>query len=186
MLYLLESAHHELVCMISYPNSGSNFGLDFTKGLRLSDGLANGQLLIDFESDHESLPDYFEVDGMPIVSESFLSVWRTIPADNYQVFPISTRFPKGLGQPRYLINIIGRFACFDLERGEYKMYEGLVSRVKKLVIRENVGHLPDVFRADEYPLAIFISERVKNILGTSNLSGLVISESLNWNDRYRF
>lgn len=186
MLYLLESAHHELVSMISYPNSGSNFGLDFTKGLRLSDDLANGQLFIEFESDHESLPDYFEVDGIPIVSESFLSGWRTIPAANYQIFPISTRFPKGLGQPRYLINITGRFACFDLERGEYKLYEGMVSRVKKLVLREDVGPLPDVFRADEYPLAIFISERVKNILGTSDLSGLVISESLNWNDSYRF
>lgn len=186
MLYILESAHHELVSMISYPNSESGWGLDFTKGHRLSDNFGGGQIFIDFESDHELLPDYFEVDGIPIVSENFLNVWRATPADNYQVFPIFARFPNRVGQQCYIINVIGRVACFDFERGEYKMYEGMVSRIKKLIIREDVGPFPDIFRANEYPLAIFISERVKNIIDTSDFSGLIISEALNWNDSYRF
>lgn len=183
MYYVMETQHHELVSMISYPGIG--WGLAFTEGKYLEPNFGNGEILIEFESDHASLPDYFEVDGTPIVSEKFAQVWQSLTIANCQFFPITAKFPSRLLQGHQVLNIIGRVACIH-DASECNRYEGRIVRIKKLVLRDNLDPAVEVFRAQEHQLTILISNRIKDALQSSLLSGIRITPAANWNDGHRF
>ncbi|WP_444996732.1 hypothetical protein [Aliikangiella sp. IMCC44359] len=91
MFNILETQEHQLVGMIS--NKDSNQLPPFTKGRLINKNFYEGQLKVEFESSHGSLPDYFELDAIPIVSDKFVDFWQDLPIDNYQLFPAVIRFP---------------------------------------------------------------------------------------------
>jgi len=183
MFHILESQQHELVGMISYPDSG--WGLTFTKGSHLDPNFGGGDIVVRFDSNHDILPDYFELDGTPIVSEKFLNVWKTLQVDNYQVFPITVKFPNEELAGHYILNIVGLVACIDRDASELQMYKSRIMRILDLVLDTTQVSL-DLFRVHGYPLAIMISERMKQALEDAKLSGLLIKPTDGWNDKHRF
>lgn len=184
MFYILDSQHHKLVGMISYPNSG--WGLTFTKGELLNPNFGDGNISVKLESNLEYLPDYFELDGTPIVSEKLLNIWKSLPIDNYQEFPITVELPSRQIQGHYILNIAGLISCIDKEASDLQMYEDIViMRVLNLVL-DMTQVSADIFRIHDYPLAIMISERIKQTLDEANLSGILMKPADGWNDKHRF
>ncbi len=184
MYYILESELHTMVGMITYPNPG--WGLHFTKGVSLDSDFGEGQIFVEFEKDHDALPDYFELSKTPIVSEKFVQQLKTLPLDNYQLFPVVVKMPAGQVMGYYILNVVGRVSAVDKAASDCKMYEDDIMRLNKLVLREDLNQDLDMFRADEFPLAVFISERVKEALEAGSLSGMLIKPADGWNDKHRF
>ena len=184
MFYILESQHHKLAGMISYPDSG--WGLDFTKGKLLDPRFGEGGgISVLFESNHDVLPDYFELSATPIVSARFLDIWKSLPFDNYQVFPVNVQFPNSQLDGYYILNIVGLVSCIDREKSELQMYKHLIMRVHNLVLNQPEICL-ELFRIQEFSLAIMISERIKERLVQADLSGLLVKSAEGWNDKHRF
>lgn len=184
MYYIMDSQHHNLVSMISYPDMG--WGLHFTKGEYLPPNFGAGNILIEFESDHSALPDYFEIDGTPVVSEKFVQVWKTLPIDNYQLFPVTAKFPSFVLQGHHILNVVGREPCIDTEASDCNFYEGHIVRIQNLVLRSDINKALDLFRAEKHPLTIVISGRIKDLLQSSGLSGLLVMPADGWSDKHRF
>lgn len=183
MFYIIESQDHEWVGRISYPDSG--WGLDFNEGQSIDPHFGDGNIIVEFEADHDSLPDYFEIDGTPIVSEKFVRAWKDLPLDNYQLFPVKVKFPKSQRVGYSILNVVGLVSCMDLAASDCQMYENSVMRILNLVLDLKVTDI-ELFRSQEYPLAIFISESIHQKLEKANLSGMLIKPADGWNDLHRF
>jgi hypothetical protein len=184
MYYILESQQHALVGMITYPNPG--WGLHFTKGNLLDADFGEGQIFVEFEADHDELPDYFELSATPIVSEKFVQQLKTLPFDNYQLFPVIVKMPGGQSAGHYILNVVGRVACVDVDASDTKKYKTKIMRMNKMVLAEDLDADLNMFRANEYPLAIFISEPVRKGLEAGGLTGLLINPADGWSDSHRF
>ena len=184
MFSILETQEHQLVGMIS--NTHSMKIPRFTKGKAITDKFENGQIKVELESDHESLPDYFELDAIPIVSSKFAEIWRGLPFDNFQLFPVIVKLPSKEIGSYFILNIVGRISCIDMEKSDCNMYEHRIMRLNNLVLNYESIKESNLFRADEYPLAIFISDSIATQLSKSNLSGVLIKPTENWNDKHRF
>ncbi len=182
MFYILECEHHKLVGRISFQSSG--WGLDFTEG-ELLDPKFGGDITVEFEANHASLPDYFELDETPIVSENFIKAWKLLPVDNYQLFPVTVKFPDSQLQGYYILNVVGRVACIDLDASDLKKFKNVIVRINKLVLDADI-QMVELFRASEFPLAIFISETIQQQLSLAKLSGLLMKPADGWNDKHRF
>lgn len=184
MFSILETQEHQLVGMIS--NTASMRVPRFTKGKQIADNFENGQLKVELESDHEFLPDYFELDATPIVSGKFVELWQKLPFDNYQLFPITVKLPSREIKDYSILNIVGRISCIDMEKSDCNMYEHRIMRLNNLVLDYKSIKESNLFRAHEYPLAIFISDSIAEKLSDSGLSGMLINPAENWNDQHRF
>lgn len=184
MYYIIESQQHVLVGMISYQNSG--WGMHFTKGNLLETGFSDGPIYVELESNHDSLPDYFELTGTPIVSEKFVQQLKTLPFDTYQLFPVIVKMPDSQVMGHYILNVVGRISCVDEDASDTKNYKNKIMRMNKMVLKKDLDQNLNMFRANEYPLAILISDNVKKVLETHSLSGILINPAENWSDKHRF
>jgi hypothetical protein len=114
------------------------------------------------------LPDYFELDETPIVSERFVTAWKLLPIDNYQLFPVTVKFPNSQLQGYYILNIVGRVSCVDLDASDLNMFKNVIVRIKNLVLNPDM-QVVDLFRAQEFPLAyIYICDN-STTFGSGNL-----------------
>lgn len=86
----------------------------------------------------------------------------------------------------YILNVVGRVSCIDKDASDCKMYEDDIMRLNNLVLAKGMDQNLNLFRADEYPLAIFISEKVKERLESTSLTGVLIKPADGWNDKHRF
>jgi len=184
MYYILESQQHVLVGMISYQNAG--WGMHFTRGNMLDTGFTEGPIYVELESNHDVLPDYFELTGTPIVSEKFVQQLKTLPLDNYQLFPVIVKMPDQQIMGHYIFNVVGRISCIDVDASDTKMFKTKIMRMNKLVLKDDFTKDLALFRAHEYPLAIFISEKVKQGLEAGALTGMLINPADGWSDKHRF
>lgn len=184
MYYILESQEHVLVGMISYQNAG--WGLGFTRGDVFDSNFGEEGLCVLFEKNHAALPDYFELDATPIVSEKFVQLLKSLPVDNYQLFPVVVKFPGRQITGHYILNIVGRISCIDVAASDCKMYKNSIMRIKRLVLKADLAKNLDLFRPEEFPLAIIISERIKQGLESGSLTGMLIKPADDWSDKHRF
>lgn len=183
MFYILESQDHELVGMILF--AGSGWGLDFCEGKRVPLDFDERPIIVELQADHDELPDYFEIDGTPIVSEGFARTWRALPLDNYQLFPVLVRLPGHEISTHFILNIVGLVSCVDQNASDCQVYESSIMRILNLVVDVEATSL-ELFRAREYPLAIFISNSIRQALDDAKLSGMSIRPADGWNDLHRF
>lgn len=184
MYYILESQPHVMIGMISYQNVG--WGLGFTRGDLLDSSFGEGGICVEFEENHAALPDYFELDATPIVSERFVQQLKSLPIDNYQLFPVEVRFPGRQITGHYILNVVGLISCVDEAASECNMYKSSIMRIKHLVLKADLAKDLDLFRVEEYPLAMAISERIKQGLESGSLTGMLIMPADGWSDKHRF
>lgn len=184
MYYIIESQQHTLVGMISYQNAG--WGMHFTKGQLLDDRFSEAPIYVELESNHDVLPDYFELTGTPVVSEKFVQQINASPADNYQLFPVVVKMPDSQVMGYYIWNVVGRVDCIDVDASDTKKFKTKIMRMNKMVLKDDLNKDLMLFRAHEYPLAIFISEQVKESLQAASLTGVLINPADGWSDSHRF
>lgn len=180
--HIIDSKHHELVGMISY--NGSGWGGDFTKGNIIS--LEQDEIVVELEEDPDTIPDYFELSATPIVSSKFLELLKILPVDNYQVISVIIKINEVEKSGYYILNIIGKISCVDMEASKLKMYKSRIMRIVNLVPVFNNITEKDLFRIQEYPLAIVISNNIAKQIISANLTGINILPLEGWNDKHRF
>lgn len=184
MYYILKTEHHELAGMIDY--SGDNWGQDFNQGVPLDESFDDLKITVKLERDPDQLPDYFELDATPIISDKFVQELKHLPMNTYQLYPILIESPQGSRAGYSLLNVVGRIPCVDKRASDYTLYDGEIVRMKKMALVDNIKEERDIFRAEEYPLVIFLSERIAKALASSGLTGMQINPAEGWSDRHRF
>ncbi len=182
MHYIIDSQHHELIGMISY--NGAGWGGNFTKGNVVD--LGEERVLIELEEKPDSLPDYFELSATPIVSRAFLDVFEKLPLDNYQIIPVTVITPNTEISGHYILNILGKVSCVNMAKSTLKMYKKRIMRIVDLSPDLESISGKNLFRIQEYPLAIVISEDVSEALRSNELTGINIMPLVGWSDRHRF
>ncbi len=185
MNYVLESKKHKLVSHIVYKND-SGWGMDFLKGLPVAMPRSKDELFVEAEHKVVALPDYFEVDGVPVISERFVKAIESTGTENYQAIPINVHFEDGINSEHFLMNVIGRIKCFDEKNTDCSKFGPSVARVFRLKLDDNISHGSDLFRAKEYQEIIFINEKIKMAIDNANLSGYEVRDADGWNDSHRF
>lgn len=185
MIYILESKLHSLISYISYVEDGG-WGLDFFKGVVLNAPNNTNDLYVDAESPKTPLPDYFEVQGVPVVNKKFIAALESASVDNFQAFPIEIRFEDGVTSGHSILNIIGRSKCFDESESKLSKFGPSIARVFSLKLLDNAACGSYIFRAHEYQEVIFIQENVKAAIESANISGCEIRKADGWSDEHRF
>lgn len=185
MNYVLESKKHRLISHLSY-SQGGGWGLDFFSGAILDIPQKSDDLYVEVENSKVPLPDYFEVDGVPIVNQRFVDTISHIGVDNYQALPIEIRFTNEIEKSYYLLNVIGRSKCFDLEKTDCSKFGPSVARVFSLKLQINPANGANMFRAHEYQEVIFVSEQVKAEIEKKNITGCELRDADGWTDAHRF
>ena len=184
MYYVLESELLELVTHLVYQKD-DGFGLSFLKGGILPQNITSGDLYVEVESNAVDLPDYLEVDSVPLVNQKFLNVLIDSGVNNYQSFPVEVRFEDSVVKDRFIINVVGRIQCVDMDNTDFSKFGPVIARIFSLKLNLPDG-VPDIFRADEYQDIIFISEKLKDKIMENMITGCELRQADGWNDAHRF
>jgi len=185
MSYILESKLHNLVSHIVNQN-GSGWGLDFLKGFLVTPPVTSSELFVEVESEQVDLPDFFEVDGVPVVRSHFIKTIESAGVDNFQLIPVEIRFKNSVVKDFFLFNVIGRVKCFDENKTDCSKFGPSIARIFSLKLVSNPAYGNHMFRAHEYQDVIFITEQVKIEIEKANISGCEIRNADGWNDEHRF
>jgi|GEM_PF-1724528 len=87
-----------------------------------------------------------------------------------------TRKPKHY----WLVNLLNNVACFDWEKSDYTLYdETLVGRkainsIEKLAIKEEKVNGRNIFRIEEKPVSIYISQKLKDAMEEHGITGYAL------------
>jgi len=185
MIYTLESKLHTLVSYISY-SEGEGWRLDFLKGLLLDVPQKKDAIFIEVENPKVPLPDYFDVQGVPIVNKKVIDALESVAVDNFQAFPVEIHFEDGITSGYFLLNVVGRLECIDLSLSKVSKFGPCIARIFDLKLVENAADGCYMFRAHEYQEIIFIHEHVKKEIEKANISGCEIWNADGWSDAHRF
>lgn len=186
MLFVLESHLIELVSGLVH-TAGDGFGIDFMKGTEAPTPPRDpNQFRVDIESNLAPLPDYFEVGGTPVVTTRCLEALQTVAGSSVQSFPVPIQFRNSTVQGHHVINVTRRVKCVDEVKSELSRLYSHIFRIHNLRLRKDLGDGHDMFRADEYPEVIFISQRVKTALERYKISGCRLQSAEGWSDAHRF
>ena len=184
MYYVLESKNIQLVAHLIY-RADDGWGLSFQKGGEIPPLSKNSDLFVEVESRVIDIPDYTEVDGVPLVSAKFLEVLEKVGVKNYQSFPAEVRFKKTFIKDRFIINVVDMLECFDMEKSEYSTFGPCIVRMHSLQLKLK-NDTPSMFRAEEYPCVIFISEKLKTEIERFQIEGCELRPADGWGDGHRF
>lgn len=113
----------------------------------------------------------------PLVSDKLKEVLLLIvPEEQIQFIPVEVS-----NKMYWLINVLNNIDCFDREKSEYTTYtSGALRKITKGVLRSELLEGIDLFRVAGRYVDIFISEKLKNSLEESNITGIEIIENDNW------
>ncbi len=185
MYYVLEADHRALVTHLNY-TQGGGWGLDFLYGHLVEIPKNQGDLYVTVEHTQIDLPDYIEVDGVPIVTDKFIDILDTAGVDSFQAIPVEIRFEDGVQNDRFLINVVGRISCIDEDVSDCSKFGPCIARIFNLKLNENAPKGAFVFRADEYQEIIFLKEHVKVAIEGAGITGCELRLADGWNDAHRF
>lgn len=164
------------------------------EGARAPDKYLEGQILAPDElpvNPHVAVemapnvyPDYFELQGVPIVSERLVVALRGAGITNFDAYPAPVVEAKRTVRGHYFLNVIGRVGCLDDAATKGTRYRGRLVRVDALAVDEARARGQHLFRLREKQTLILVSERVQRAL--RGLSGAVVKQAQGWTDRDRF
>jgi hypothetical protein len=132
----------------------------------------------------ERYPDYFELQGVPIVSTRLVEALRGAGVVNFKTYDAPIVDDTGTTGGHCFLNVLGRVACLDRARTKATEYRGRLVRVKSLAIEESRASGQDLFRLHEKESLILVSSRVHAAL--AGLSGAVLKPAQGWSDQDRF
>lgn len=185
--YSVLEANNDLkkVCYLQY-NSEKGWGLDFLAGHSIEDTIHQDSIRVDFECERTDLPDYFEVDGVPVANHKLINAFEEAEEQNFQAFPVDLHFEDGIVSGYYIFNIIGLISCIDLEATKSTKFGPSIARILDLKLKQESGYNATMFRDQKYKEIIFISENIKNRIQQNSITGCEITTADGWNDSHRF
>lgn len=126
--------------------------------------------------------DFQRIFRQCLFSTKFQKTLKDIGVDNIQYFPAKVIYePTGKEVEYKIANVIGVVKALDTEASILKSDKcGFAYYIKKLVLKENKLHNLDFFRLYEMMDLIVVSQRIADILNTSNLTGIRIIETSEW------
>lgn len=108
-----------------------------------------------------------------IISEKFKIALEEIKVEGLQYLPVSIvnkRNGVRLGN-YYVINICNLIDAIDIEESEcFEIGNGLYSFITYAIRKEKANGL-DIFRTKQDNIPIFISERIRNVIKSNNITG---------------
>jgi hypothetical protein len=121
--------------------------------------------------------------SFPVVSEK-LKICIEKSGDKNAVFHKVDMIALGkdeisLEQSYYFMNILNRVDCFDLEKSEYttdKEYPSVITKVKKIYLDSSRVGDRQIFRIKQDSFLIIISEKLKKIIESENITGIKIDK----------
>lgn len=117
----------------------------------------------------------FTAHGEPIVAQSIGALIEQMAPGQVQRIPAIIDGASADMEPREVLNVLARVACIDLERSYTEVHPDNPNHyrmVANMHLRPESTHGLEVFRVDEWPLAIVVSERVKVALERVRATGL--------------
>ena len=135
----------------------------------------------DYDSkDGKILSDFVgNIYGWPIVSLEGANLLKSIVTDtSIQLLPIMVRDKRNEGQEAecFIVNILNLVEeAFDYDHSQYTFFElddeKILSVTHYSLISNRINDF-DIFRISENPVAVFVSELVKNRIEQAELTGL--------------
>jgi len=120
--------------------------------------------------------------GIPVFSARLRSALERVGVSGIQFLPVQVFRPGGETVPGYAIaNIVERRAALvraqshvDVFPEDYFLPEqrGKIVGLRRVVLNRNVLVDTDVFRLDEYPLRIYVSEKFRRAFDDGGFTGL--------------
>ncbi|MBU3661258.1 MAG: hypothetical protein FGM14_15405 [Flavobacteriales bacterium] len=119
--------------------------------------------------------------SQPLVSDKLKEILlQFIPNTQIQFLPVKVH-----KKTYWLLNVLNNLSCFDWDRSVYTTYSsGVLRKVKKGVLKSELLDGIDIFRVEEKPIDIFISEKLKTALEENNITGISIVENDNWDQTW--
>jgi hypothetical protein len=130
-------------------------------------------------------PDYFTLQQIPIASKLFVAALRSLAA-NFEAFPTrifeieSGRSLDGF----FVLNVVGRVAALDEQASQVTFVKNRIFRMRKLVLDLSKARDLDLFRLDQFPLAVIVSERVRDAV--QSYRGVSLLPAQGWTDSVWF
>tara|TARA_B100001939_G_scaffold286204_3_gene256317 strand:+ start:40192 stop:40755 length:564 start_codon:yes stop_codon:yes gene_type:complete len=165
--------------------SGMKWGNEFLKAESTMDR-EPGQLYVSFESDQIDLPDFFEVNGTPVVKEKMLQKLLSLASSDVEPIATQIRFRNGELSGYWLINVSSQCNAIDRETSEFSKFGPVIARIFDLHLIRNAGVFPHLFRDPAYLDILFASGEMVAKLNAGRFSGLEIRKAQGWNDGHRF
>ena len=184
MYYILEPQH---LSLIMHLNEGNGFGVSFLQGKAVQLPSFSTALRIEIESEYCDLPDYFEVDCVPIVNRKVIDCLDAAGVGNMQCIPVNVHFREGVVTDGYfLLNVIGLVNCIDENKTDCSHFGPSIARIFSLTLLDDPAEGKHLFRAKEYHDILFITAPVKRALQSATISGCEIRPAQGWSDAHRF
>lgn len=186
MYYILE-ANNELrkIYYLTYEN-GDGWGLDFLKGESIELRADSNRLFVKFECEKTKLPDFFEVNGVPVANEKLIKVFEGVGVNNFQAFPVEIQFENGSISGYYVFNIVGCFSVINMETTSCSKFGPSIARIFDLKLNPESANGAEMYREHRYKEIIFVSENIKKRIEEHTILGCNVSEANGWNDSHRF
>jgi hypothetical protein len=185
-MYFILEANNSLKKIRHLRYDGAGWGLDFLKDHLVELPKTPNNLFVTFECNKIDLPDFFEVDGVPVANEKLIKAFKVAGDDNFQAFPVELHFIDSKIIGYYVFNILGRISCIDADATKCRKFGPSIMRIFDLKLKPESALSPAMFRDKQYQMVIFVSESIKKMIESENILGCDIREANGWNDSHRF
>ncbi|WP_437983675.1 imm11 family protein [Sorangium sp. So ce117] len=183
MHYILEpDPEIEIVAGIEEPDAG--LLPKYMQGIKLPLDEAATVKRVIVETSMDKYPDYFMTLHGPVVSRQFIDALQRSGVDNFDGYHAQLVCQDAEFGPHFIWNVVGRIACIDHGRAEYTLYKQQIARIQSLAIDESRIHGVRLFRLDEVPAVLVVTQDVRDAL--ASLNGVVFAEAEGWSDDHWF
>lgn len=112
------------------------------------------------------------------VSEKLMDLCIDLEPNNLEIYPTELLGKKKRKKKYFFLNIINNIDAFDWDNSEYKVYANTktLSRVEKLILNDSSIGNRNIFRVSSLESLIFVSEKFKELIEESSISGIGFKE----------
>ena len=148
-----------------------NLSQSFYKGTKVVSS-EKPKIIIDNKSGN---PTDFIMGGtsLPIVSNKVKELLLKLSeTDDYEFIPLDVQnLDKEVNYS--ILNILNVLDCVDFEKSEYRTYRNSekIKRIDKLVLKEESIKGKDIFYLKDFPVDIYISEKMVSVFNENDITG---------------
>jgi hypothetical protein len=183
MLYVLEP-HDQEIIVGGVHDPAAPLVSRFAEGRAVAADDIAPDLRVDIECAPDAYPDYFELQQIPIVTDRFIDVLDASGVENIAVYPVPLCEENKRLQGHSILNILGRASALDPLRSKVSKYRRRISRIQHLSIPQDFSSPLKIFRLEELPYVILVSQDLRDAL--AGLSNVRLLPAEGWNDSHLF
>ncbi|OJT24240.1 hypothetical protein BO221_13750 [Archangium sp. Cb G35] len=184
-MYFVLEENREYAFMASFSDENPGHDAKWMMGKLLEPDDNPSGLKLKIEEPRDVYPDFFTEVPAFFCSQRMRDRLKAAGVDNVEFYPLEMVEPSGKRIEEYfVINVIGRLACMDRERSQFKEWRKRITRIQSLALDMSAIKGLKVLRLHEYPELILVSEDVAEAL--RDLPGVSLKPAEGWSDAHRF